>query len=138
MKMNGKHEKNNTVKSVMKGISIFVCMTIFLCAVSAKAITGGLIKEEYLQCICVLVLLISSFMGSMAAKGSGEKGGVWTMLLIGVVYSVVLGITGFLIFHNTLKNTAVITTSIIAGSLITLFFKCGKGKERKRAKTRYR
>ena len=138
MKMNGKHEKNNTVKSVMKGISIFVCMTIFLCAVSAKAITGGLIKEEYLQCICVLVLLISSFIGSMAAKGREEKGGVWTMLLIGVVYSVVLGVTGFLIFHNTLKNTAVITTSIIAGSLIPLFFKCGKGKERRRAKTRYR
>lgn len=139
MKIKTKPEKKNTVNSVIWGIVFCGCLTVGLCTVAAGIVAAGLIKEEYSEYLCILALFISSFTGSMTVKGRGEPGSAWLYLAFGLIYTVVLGLNGLLMFHRTAENAAMIITSIMAGSIISFLLMTRRGKERRRrSAARYR
>ena len=139
MKMKAKSGKKTAVKSLIRGMWLCVCMNVGLCAIAAGLIAAGQIREEYSEYICILVLFISSFAGSMPVMMRGEQKNLWLPLVMGLIYTAVLGLTGLLMFHRTTENAATITMSIMAGSILTFILINRKGRERgRRPAARYR
>lgn len=132
MKMKAKSGKKTAVKSLIRGMWLCVCMNVGLCAIAAGLIAAGQIREEYSEYICILVLFISSFAGSMTVMMRGEQKNIWLPLVMGLIYTAVLGLTGLLMFHRTTENAATITMSIMAGSILTFILINRKGRERRR------
>lgn len=109
---------SSVVSALVVGAAASVAVTLIGTAICAALISAETINAGSLGYCAIGILLLSSFIGAAAAAGKRKEKRLYTSLIAGAIYMIVLLCVTALFFGGRYEGVAVTALVIFSGSIL--------------------